>query len=164
MAARPMMQLQPSPAANAAFSSAAVVQISRVPSRLIVRERVASWRDAVLCRLDDLVKLPFGWDGYRAEPVRFWNVSYASRLLEAVCGDDAPEPQIVPGSSGDLQIEWHTLRGDIELHIRAPRCPRMALRFHYRAGRRGGCAGRSPSSRRSSGSDRSRHPPGCRPS
>jgi hypothetical protein len=115
-----MMQLQPSPAANAAFSSAAVVQISRVPSRLIVREPVASWRDAVLCHLDDLVKLPFGWDGYRAEPVRFWNASYALGLLEAVCGDDAPEPQIVPGSSGDLQIEWHTLRGDIELHIRAP--------------------------------------------
>ncbi len=50
----------------------------------------------------------------------FSYASYALRLLEAVCGERAPEPQIVPGSSGDLQIEWHTPRGDIELHVRGP--------------------------------------------
>jgi hypothetical protein len=33
---------------------------------------------------------------------------------------DAPAPQIVPGSNGDLQIEWHTETIDIELHICAP--------------------------------------------
>jgi hypothetical protein len=31
-----------------------------------------------------------------------------------------PAPNIVPGISGDLQIEWHTEDGDIELDVRAP--------------------------------------------
>jgi len=42
------------------------------------------------------------------------------RMLEATCGADAPIPQIVPGASGDLQIEWHLAGGDIELHVRGP--------------------------------------------
>jgi hypothetical protein len=115
-----MIRVDPSAAANAVFSTAAVVPIRKAPSRFIISEPVASWRDAVLCRLNDLVRLPFGWDGYNGEPVSFSYASYALRLLEAVCGDRAPEPQIVPGSSGDLQIEWHTPRGEIELHIRGP--------------------------------------------
>jgi hypothetical protein len=115
-----MIQTEPSPAANAAFSSAAIVQIPKAPSRFVISQPVASWRDAVLSRLNELVRLPLGWDGYRGEPVSFLYASYALRLLEAVCGDRAPEPQIVPGASGDLQIEWHTPRGDIELHVRAP--------------------------------------------
>jgi hypothetical protein len=118
------MQLQPSSSATNAAFSAEILQIPRGAgsawARVIVSEPVVSWRDAVLSRLDDLVKLPRGWDGYGGEPVSFLYASYALRLLEAVCKDDAPEPQIVPGSSGDLQIEWHTPRGDVELHVRAP--------------------------------------------
>jgi len=45
---------------------------------------------------------------------------FSLRMLEAVCDQQAPSPQLVPGSTGDLQIEWHTLNGDIELHVRAP--------------------------------------------
>jgi uncharacterized protein YfaP (DUF2135 family) len=41
-------------------------------------------------------------------------------MLNSACPQGAPEPQIVPGSSGDLQIEWHTETTDIELHVRAP--------------------------------------------
>ncbi len=69
-----MTQPQPSPADSAVFSSAAAVQIPRAPFRLIVSGPVASWRGAILSRLDDLVKLPRGWDGYRGEPVSFWIV------------------------------------------------------------------------------------------
>ena len=29
-------------------------------------------------------------------------------------------PQIVPGVAGDLQVEWHIARTDIELDIRGP--------------------------------------------
>jgi hypothetical protein len=48
------------------------------------------------------------------------NAAFALRMLEAVCGPDATPPQIVPGPSGDLQIEWHPMTGDIELHVLAP--------------------------------------------
>jgi hypothetical protein len=110
-----------SPAANAAFTrSADVVQISRPPTRLIVSEPTLAWRDDAVSRLNELIKLPAGWDGYAGEPVSFGDAYYALRVLEAVCADDAPVPYIVPGSSGDLQIEWHLPGGDIELHVRAP--------------------------------------------
>jgi hypothetical protein len=41
-------------------------------------------------------------------------------MLASACPSNAPEPQIVPGINGDLQIEWHTEEVDIELHVRAP--------------------------------------------
>ncbi|OWY28490.1 hypothetical protein CEJ42_14760 [Herbaspirillum robiniae] len=71
-------------------------------------------------RLEKLIRLEHGWDGYRAEPVSFDNASFALRMLEKICPSDSPTPQIVPGRNGDLQIEWHTETGDIELHVRGP--------------------------------------------
>jgi hypothetical protein len=41
-------------------------------------------------------------------------------MLERSCGPDTPPPDIVPGGSGDLQVEWHTRAGDIELHVLRP--------------------------------------------
>jgi hypothetical protein len=41
-------------------------------------------------------------------------------MLASAWPPDAPTPQIVPGSSGDLQIEWHSDTTDIELHVRGP--------------------------------------------
>jgi hypothetical protein len=64
--------------------------------------------------------LPVGWNGYGAGPVNFNTANFALRVLESVCSSDTPAPSIVPGSSGDLQIEWHLETGDIEIHIRAP--------------------------------------------
>ncbi|WP_324779906.1 hypothetical protein [Thiobacillus sedimenti] len=61
-----------------------------------------------------------GWDGYRALPVSLENAVFALQMLGALCEADTPPPQIVPGFEGDLQIEWHTLKGDVELHVKAP--------------------------------------------
>jgi hypothetical protein len=41
-------------------------------------------------------------------------------MLGSICRPNTPAPQIVPGSSGDLQIEWHTQAVDIEILVRAP--------------------------------------------
>ena len=78
-----------------------------------------SWRP-VTDRLEELLRLERGWDGYTGSPVSFVNATFALRMLESICDSRSPLPQIVPGSSGDLQVEWHTLRGDVELHVRAP--------------------------------------------
>lgn len=102
------------------LSSDTIVSIARRPSRLMVTEPVAEWHSAVVARLGELIRLPPGWDGYRGEPVSFLIANFTLRMLEAVCGNDTPAPQIVPGSSGDVQIEWHTPCGQIELHVRAP--------------------------------------------
>jgi hypothetical protein len=89
-------------------------------TRIIVTEPVRPWGDEVKARFDELCALERGWDGYQGVPVSFTTANFALRMLEAVCGANAPAPQIVPGTDGDLQIEWHTDEADIELHVRAP--------------------------------------------
>jgi hypothetical protein len=89
--------------------------------RSIVFERESSWLDCVKKRLEELVDhLPFNWDGYNGKPVSFLNATFALSMLNSICRPNTPPPQIVPGSNGDLQIEWHTLNSDIEILIRGP--------------------------------------------
>jgi hypothetical protein len=70
--------------------------------------------------LQALIRLETGWDGYRAKPVSLHNVHYALNILEKICSDESPDPQIFPGTNGDLQLEWHINDIDIELHIVRP--------------------------------------------
>ena len=77
-------------------------------------------QSAVENRLQELIRLESGWDGYEGQPVDFGNAVFAFRMLESICVADTPAPVIVPGSSGDLQLEWHLPAGEIELHVRAP--------------------------------------------
>ena len=109
---------------NAAFSrlitSTNVIEIPAIPKRILITENVSMWYGPVKEQLEELVHLPPGWDGYSAVPVSFVNANFALRMLEKTCGLESMPPQIVPGTAGDLQIEWHTMDGDIELHVRAP--------------------------------------------
>ena len=83
-------------------------------------ERDAMPHKRINKRINELLRLRPGWDGYEGRPVTFENASFAMAVLEACCGKNDPIPQIVPGPSGDLQLEWHLEKGDIELHILAP--------------------------------------------
>jgi hypothetical protein len=114
----------------ASFSASSVLShgaassnVVNMPTRRLLSEPSelsGPWRKLVEARLQELVRLEQGWDGYRGSPVSFVNAVFALRMLESACGRATPSPQIVPGVGGDLQIEWHTLRGDIELHVLAP--------------------------------------------
>lgn len=88
--------------------------------RASMSEPIDHWQESVNNRLQDLIRLEEGWDGYAAFPVSFENAMFAFRMLESICRHDSPTPQIVPGTSGDLQIEWHTNCGDIELWVKGP--------------------------------------------
>lgn len=106
-----------------AFSGSETRNIARLRCnrvRAVVYEPNSVWRDEVKARLDKLVDLKIGWDGYQGRPVTFQNAYFAMQMLESACQPDALTPQIVPGSDGDLQVEWHLRGGDIELHVRAP--------------------------------------------
>ncbi len=111
---------------NAAFTSLVFPsqQTNVVPldfaTRVRITDPVRAWRDMVVSRLNDLVALERGWDGYGGGPVSFENANFALRMLEASCGIEAPAPQIVPGAAGDLQVEWHIGGTDVELDIRGP--------------------------------------------
>ena len=115
------------PVSNAAFSRGLRDKYSanNVASHAAFSSRVISnshhdWSTKVVSRLNELCALPVGWNGYTAPPVLFSNASFALVMLQTVCPFDVPEPQIVPGPNGDLQIEWHEEYGDVELHVRAP--------------------------------------------
>ena len=97
-----------------------VVSISSNRIRKVSDQKGNRWSDEVADRLQTLIQLTPGWDGYHGRPVSFVNAFFAFQMLNSICGLEARAPQIIPGSEGDLQIEWHTLRGDIELHVRGP--------------------------------------------
>ena len=71
-------------------------------------------------RLGELTRLPAGWDGYQGKPVSFGNAEFAANLIESICFDNIPAPQLVPGSDGTLQLEWHMNGYDIEIDVLAP--------------------------------------------
>lgn len=93
---------------------------NKQPARLAVPNPDIQWWDSILNRLEYLVHLKNGWDGYRAPPVNFLNAYFAGNVLQTICNSDSPEPSIVPGSSGDLQIEWDLESLELEIHIIEP--------------------------------------------
>jgi hypothetical protein len=97
-----------------------VVGLGSSTNRVLITEPIREWRSEVEARLSELAQLERGWDGYQGVPVSFATANFALRMLEATCGTEAPTPQIVPGTCGDLQVEWHVENTDIEIHVRAP--------------------------------------------
>jgi hypothetical protein len=88
--------------------------------KAVVSSPVREWHRDVVERLNELTSLSRGWDGYQAPPVSFDTAHFAMQMLEAITRENATSPQIVPGTSGDLQVEWHTDNGDVELHVIRP--------------------------------------------
>lgn len=84
---------------------------------VVIAEPQWEWAKAVMDQLNELVGLETGWDGYNAPPPSFESASFALKILESICDASAPPPQIVPGVDRDLQMEWHTHAGDIEIHV-----------------------------------------------
>ena len=104
-------------------------QVRGVPSRgasptataqTIVRGFTSRWHDALGPRLEELMRLPFGWDGYGAGPVSWDCASFAAFIVDKLSRDDLSPPSLIPGSDGTLQIEWHKNSFDIELEVLGP--------------------------------------------
>lgn len=107
-------------------SSVVALRANRV--RAVVAHPVGEWWDAVVSKIGELTALERGWDGYGAGPVNFETAHFALNMLQSLCVDLEPQPQIVPGANGDLQIEWHEQSSSVELHVVSPN--------HVRAWRR----------------------------
>lgn len=106
--------------ASSGISSSRILEIPGSKERVLISDNTTAWSEEVKKRLETLIKLPVGWDGYQGTNVSFQNANFALRVLEAICGVETRAPQIVPGPAGDLQIEWHTLQGDLEIHVLGP--------------------------------------------
>lgn len=87
------------------------------PTRTMVQRRTNEWSRVLSARFDEITSLPLGWNGYRSKPVSFTNARFAADLIERIYADGVPAPEIVPGTDGTLQVEWHINGYDVELDI-----------------------------------------------
>jgi hypothetical protein len=99
-------------------------------SRVRVPQHNSSWIIQLSDRFSELTSLPRGWDGYSGLPVSFDRAQFAANLIERICIEGIPAPQLVPGSDGTIQIEWHVNQFDIEIDVLAPYNV-TATRFDY---------------------------------
>lgn len=102
------------------YEQGAVVQLPRENLRRVINAPRHPWNEGFINRISDLMKLQRNWNGYGAEPVGFHAAQFAVSMVASACPPYVSEPQVVPGPNGDLQIEWHSLEYDIELHVVAP--------------------------------------------
>ena len=111
---------------TSAFQSSQPVDRQRVAPlpitarKVIVQEYGSSWQQALSPRLEELVRLPNGWDGYRGRPISFACARFTAQLLVHLCREDLAPPALIPGSDGSVQIEWHENGYNVELDVRAP--------------------------------------------
>jgi len=80
----------------------------------------SEWLAVLADRFDDITSLPRGWDGYGGLPVAFSCAQFAANLIDRLFDSNIGVPQLVPGSDGTLQIEWHENDFDIEVDVLGP--------------------------------------------
>ncbi|HEY5336936.1 MAG TPA: hypothetical protein VIJ85_01935 [Rhizomicrobium sp.] len=97
-----------------------IVNFGSPSTRITINDTSCAWHKGLEKRLEELIRLRNGWDGYNARPVSLANAVFALGMLERLYSAAVPTPDLVPGYDGDLQAEWHIGEIDIELHVKAP--------------------------------------------
>ncbi len=90
-----------------------------------VRDRPAlpEWVGAVLEQVRDLSTLQSNWDTHGAGPIstQVWMATLSS--LSSVMPFEGPAPELVPTSSGGLDIEWQGTWGYLSIQVRPHKEP-----------------------------------------
>ena len=88
------------------------------------------WEVDVQRQLLEHVQMPPGWDGYGAPAPTMDTAFFALLVLSKIMRARTPIPQVVPSSTGGIQLEWHEKDIDLELHISAPYAIEMWFQDH----------------------------------
>ncbi len=75
------------------------------------------WLTPVLARLEQLARLPIGWDGDGGVPASAVSILETIRSLHSLGPAPFRLPAIVSGPSGAIAVEWHVGGVDAELDI-----------------------------------------------
>lgn len=105
---------------NLVHSESRISSLALGDARVRVPQHRSKWVNELQVRFDTLTSLPRGWDGYAGGPVSFTVATFAANLLERLCIDGVPAPQLVPGGDGTLQFEWHRNQYDVEVDVFGP--------------------------------------------
>jgi hypothetical protein len=92
------------------------------------------WQIEIQNQLLEHVQMPEGWDGYGAPAPNMDTAFFALLVLSKIMWTRSPIPQVVPSSTGGIQLEWHEKGIDLELHIFAPYQCEMWFQDHRQAG------------------------------
>jgi len=68
-------------------------------------------------KLNDLLLLQGGWDGGNAIAIQEGACDFAAKIIEECMKRSCREPDIVPLSSGGIQLEWFVGDHEIEVEI-----------------------------------------------
>jgi hypothetical protein len=96
------------------------IPIDREPAVSLAFAEKPHWLESVEAQIDELRRLPFGWDAFGAGPLRDDVLWFAVFLLETVMSDDTPPPHITPMSHEGIMLEWHQGGIDLEIEIERP--------------------------------------------
>jgi len=75
------------------------------------------WKRALESRFDELRNLELNWDGYGGEPLDPKVEQTCKQILSEIHLSEVSAPDLMPGSDGSVQIEWHENKCDLEIHI-----------------------------------------------
>ncbi len=76
------------------------------------------WLYPTLSSFQELLQLPQDWDSYGASVITDEAIAGAADVLVGLHPPfEVPQPDVVPGSSGSVQLEWHRSGADVEIHI-----------------------------------------------
>jgi hypothetical protein len=78
------------------------------------------WQIEIQNRLIELARMEDNWDSYGSSPMGWDTGMFALSILNDVMRPRTPIPQVVPSSTGGVQLEWHEKGVDLELHIAGP--------------------------------------------
>lgn len=81
------------------------------------QQRIQEILDRVGGRLARLLFMPPAWDSFEGKRTTIEAAQGATEILLELLDDNVPEPAIVPGSDGSLQLEWHLASGELEINI-----------------------------------------------
>ena len=73
------------------------------------------WLYSMLDKLQTFGSMPANWDSYGGVPTTIEATWAALNFLSQYLSSDAPEPTIVPATTGVVQLEWHRHAGDLEI-------------------------------------------------
>lgn len=93
----------------------------------------APWNVKLSKNIERLRNLSRGWDGPRSLPINASLLNRVSALIRealAPLGTNACAPFVVPLPSGGVQVEWHTVRGELEFEFAANGTASIWVRDH----------------------------------
>ena len=79
-----------------------------------------NWLAKSLVLLDEVDKLPNGWDGYDSPPPLKKLLQNAKQFLLNLEFENIPVPFICPISGGGIQLEWHYPSRELEVEFIEP--------------------------------------------